>query len=113
MMAVALVLTLRIAPPMLPVVSARKQMSGFGGINGVVTCFATSKLSPGLIVAVTDAGSRPCATASVNAPDVAIMATAIRTMLTRFHVPFEHIRSSFRFESTQRRCSVGGAGARL
>ena len=40
MIAVALLRTLVRAPPMLPVVSARKTMSGCGGIGDVSTLFA-------------------------------------------------------------------------
>lgn len=47
MMSLMLVFTSPMATPMLPVVSARKTMSGFGGISSVVTVVVTSKLVPG------------------------------------------------------------------
>src|SRR5690606_3008084 len=52
---------------MLPVVSARKYTSAFGGETGAVTVFSTSSDSPGASVPVTAAGSTPVARAAVPA----------------------------------------------
>ena len=59
MIEVALVRTFAIAAFMLNVVSARKTMSGFGGIGDVSTLFATTSVWPGRRVAVTDVGVTP------------------------------------------------------
>jgi hypothetical protein len=56
MMSVELAMTFARAAPMLPVVSARKQMSGCGGITGVPTVLSTLMLAPGSSEATTDAG---------------------------------------------------------
>ena len=63
MMAAAPAFTLSMASPMLPVVSARKKMSGLGGMAGVATVLLTVKLPPGLTVAVTVDGLTPSAKA--------------------------------------------------
>ena len=44
---------------MLPVVSARKMMSGLGGMAGVRTVLAMSRELPGAMVASTEAGVSP------------------------------------------------------
>ena len=56
--------TFATAPPMLPVVSARKKMSGFGGIAAVSTDFVIVSESPGSIVSVTLLGVTPGAAAA-------------------------------------------------
>ena len=47
MTAPILALTLSMAPPMLPVRSTTRTMSGFGGISGVVTVLVTWTVAPG------------------------------------------------------------------
>lgn len=78
MMFVAPVFTVAIAPPMLPVVSARKTMSGFGGIAGVDTVLGTMKLSPGFPVLLTDAGLTSARAGELSASIVSASEPAIK-----------------------------------
>ena len=78
MIEVALVRTFAIAAFMLNVVSARKTMSGFGGIGDVSTLFATTSVWPGRRVARDRCGCHPGATAYA-----APLSTTVAAVTTR------------------------------
>jgi len=81
------VTTLLSAVPMLPVVSARKQISGLGGMVGVVTVLVTDVDPPGGRVAVTDGGET-----LADATAEAMIPTATRTNKSG---PIVHQRLAF------------------
>src|SRR6185503_18789303 len=76
MICVAFALTLAIEAPMLPVVSARKQISGRGGIAGVPTVLLTFRLAPGSSEAVTEDGVIVWAWSEVHRPPTTRQASA-------------------------------------
>src|ERR1043166_7900098 len=84
MIAAAFACTFEIAPNMLPVVSARKQMSGCGGMIGVCTGLATVALSPGLSVNETDEGLNDWAKTGVQLPATATAASARAQTIVAF-----------------------------
>ena len=84
MIAVALACTFASVGPMLPVVSARKMMSGFGGMIGVWTVLVIVTLSPGLSEFVYVGGSTPGVTAcAAPAANPSVTSATAKTTLGR------------------------------
>jgi hypothetical protein len=68
--------TFEMTPPMLPVVSIRNTMSGFGGIAGVDTVLAIVVDPPGDRFSVTSAGVTPGSADALPVPVINAVPTA-------------------------------------